>query len=258
MFELDHRRFWAYDFALINPLQVEERHWRALNPVALAPRALQSEQHLLPRLVTLRELPKDKVDALFLQAHDYSASNDFPFFSALFVCSGNTAALLGHLERVMMVTDRQQNRYWLRYHDSRVFMHLRWMLSLANLSELFGPIATWDWFDILTQSWCSEARPVVSLSHAVNSSLRPSASEWRALQRIEALNACLQAPVLRVGGLTSHEQMQLFKDLDALVERSVQSGGLPEKDAVVLSVLKALELTRWRGLLIQEGVDAKG
>lgn len=258
MFDLDHRRFWAYDFGLINPLQVEERYWKALNPVALAPRALQSEQHLLPKLVALRELPRDKADALFLQAQDYSASHDLPFFSALYVCNSSTAALQGHLERVMLVSDRQQNGYWLRYHDSRVFMHLRWMLSLANLTQLFGPIVNWDWFDVLTQSWRSEASPDGSLPHSVNTGLRPSAGEWSAMQRIEALNACLEAPALRVGMLTSHEHMQLFKDLDALVERAVQSGGLPEKDAIVLSVIKALELTRWRGLLIQKDVDAKG
>ncbi len=185
---LEHRAFLAQAYALINPLQVGAEHYADLDAVRLLPKGMERHAHMMPLVVELKLLSEDRRLALLERAEQWSRTNDMPLFSAL-LSGGDKTRVLPHLQRHMVVSRRDMGRAWLRYHDPRVFRHLRWLLSAEQMAALMGPLETWTWYDQLQAQWHTHARPP---AESVLSRLLLTQEQWADLEHLEALNQCLR------------------------------------------------------------------
>lgn len=180
---LTRRLFLTQDYAVINPLQVGAEDYDDLDVVRLLPAGLERHEHMMPLLVELRGLPEGSRIELLERVDHWSSEHDMPLFSALLACPAEMSRLVFHLRRRMVLRRPGGNSAWLRFHDPRVFQHLRWLLTPAQMASLMGPVTAWTWYDPLRACWqeqeCPQTDPRARLS------LSPS--QWQALEQFEAL-----------------------------------------------------------------------
>lgn len=185
---LDHRLFLAQDYALINPMQVSLGQRSDLETVRLLPKGLERHTRMMPLLLELKSLPQSRRLDLLERAEWWSGNYDMPLFSALMAGAVDMRKLQMHLVRNMLLRRSGAAGAWLRFHDPRVFRHLRWMLDDEQMARLMGPVAVWTWYDPLSGQWQAHERAVDASSRR----LILTQEQWLALDQLEALNRCLR------------------------------------------------------------------
>ncbi|MCD7100423.1 DUF4123 domain-containing protein [Stenotrophomonas sp. MMGLT7] len=215
MERLGHREFLVQDYAIVNSMQVLPNHYADLDTVCLLPRGWDRHRRMMPLLVELKKFPERRRLELLERADRWSLENDMPFFSALLVCSTNVSLLASHLRRQMVLSRPGAQRAWLRFHDPRVFRHLRWLLTPAQMTVLLGPVQCWTWFETLECRWHSQPSPETELQPS-SISLNPTSAQWAALDQFDALNLCLR-DIMDESDIPPTDEMAL-KLADALVE----------------------------------------
>lgn len=218
---LHHRFLLAHDFALINPLQVDSALWSDLPTVPLAHTAIDSGRHLLPRLLELRSLGDALCADLLERSAHHDRSSRHPYVSALIRSASNVQDLGSWLSRQLLITGPDRSPALLRYYDPRVFRHLRWLLSDAQLGFLLGSVEAWSWRDG-SGNWQSQYRG----RHSPLPSLRLHAGQWDSLQRLGLLNESLRqiariAPAIELGD-------DLARRTDALLASAYREHGLAD------------------------------
>lgn len=222
--ELDHRRFLAQDYAIINPLQVGKNEYADLEFCRLLPKGLERHQRMMPILLHLSGIPDNKRLDLLERADRWLRDRHMPMFSALFTSARAPDQVRSSLITRMVISDDNGKRVWLRFHDPRVFRHLSWLLRKEQLALLMGPAETWLGFDPLSREWHHWDRPlgVGPLSRR----LRFDAGQWRAVEQLEILNSCLRdlfeegedcsdlAARELLDGLLESQQQGLSEDFD--------------------------------------------
>lgn len=231
---LDHRQWLAQDFALVNPLQVEALHWEDLPNTPLVAGALQEQQHLFPRLVTLRSLPEPQRMDLLGRSERWQRDSDMPLFSALLQSRASPGRVASHLTKRMLLVSPEDGQVWLRYHDPRVFKHLEWLFTDAQMRAFFGPIEAWTWCDPLNGKWYRRSQP----ESAPSAGLQLSKEQWGSLRRMKLLNLSLRA--------ISRKSLQIVLDgevasrLDGYLREAIDQEGMSEPDDVRLYAEHAL------------------
>ncbi|MCE7032254.1 DUF4123 domain-containing protein [Lysobacter sp. GX 14042] len=180
---LTHRLFLAQDYAVINPLQVGAEGYVGLAVVRVLPAGLERHERMMPLLAELRGLPEGRRMELLERAERWSNEHDLPLFSALLACPAEASRLVFHLRRRMVLRKPDGSSAWLRFHDPRVFRHLRWLLTPAQMAGLMGPVTAWTWYDPLRAQWHGHGRPPPD-PHA---GLSLSPAQWRSLEQLGAL-----------------------------------------------------------------------
>lgn len=185
---MDHRLFLAQDYALINPMQVALDQRSDLETVVLLPKNLERHIRMMPLLLELKSLPESERLALLDRADRWSRDHDMPLFCAMLAGDTDMPGLERHLLRNMLLSRTGAVRAWLRFHDPRVFRHLRWLLDDEQMCRLMGPVAAWTWFDPLGGNWHVHQRPGASDTRR----LQLTREQWDSLEQFEALNRCLR------------------------------------------------------------------
>lgn len=222
---LDHRAFLEQDFALVNPLQVDASQYMDLDTVRLVPEGMERHAHMMPLLVELNTLAETKRLDLLMRASNWARNNDMPLFSAL-LRGGSKGRVVYNLKRCMLISYPGVGRRWLRYHDPRVFRHLRWLLGLEQMAFLMGQIDRWTWYDPVQMRWDTHNRPDI-VGRTPRFSL--STQQWVSLQLFDALNVCLRE--LAAEGLATDDSAAKAI-LEGLLQASRQ--GLTDDDDVRL------------------------
>lgn len=181
---MDHRQLAAHDFAIINPLQVDRSQWSDLPTIALNPPGLSAKPDTMPRLLPLARLDESRRVAVLIRADAWDRLHDAPFFSLLLKSNANAKRVATHLARQSLVTATDGAPTLLRWYDPRVFRHLRWLLSEAQLGRLSGPVSEWTWRDRAAQ-WRSHA---VHDESGALTRLNLTAAQWTVIGRIGVLN----------------------------------------------------------------------
>jgi hypothetical protein len=81
-----------------------------------------------------------------------------------------------------------KGRVWFRVHDPRVFRHLRWLLTPAQMAEVMGPVHAWTWHEPLGGTWRTHHRPDAHAPFGLL--LQPD--QWLGLEQLGVINACLR------------------------------------------------------------------
>lgn len=185
---LDHRRFLAQDYALINPLQVPLDQRRDLPTIRLSPQGLERHGRMMPLLLRLNALPETQRLELMERSDYLGLHYDMPLFAALLECKADIPILKAHLLSRMIVKRRTGPSAWLRFHDPRVYRHLRWLLSTDQMTGLMGPIEHWTWYEPLMAQWHTQRRPDGNGLR----NLFVADDLWMRLERLEDLNVALR------------------------------------------------------------------
>ncbi|MGH8055388.1 MAG: DUF4123 domain-containing protein [Stenotrophomonas sp.] len=228
--KIGHREFNAYEYALINPMQVDDSQWRDLPSEALNSPAFRVNPEVLPRLVALNEMSDSQREELLARCARWMRNNQAPLLSALMRSDCERVALSAHLVSQMTISFKQQ-KCWLRFHDPRVFARLSWLLNDVQLRRLFGPITAWAWFDVWADNWHICQRPT-RVENAMPGRLE--AEQWAALQRLPYLNRCLKQ--IKQDEQISGDYHSLAKRLDTALHEA-WSLGLKDRDDACLYAL---------------------
>lgn len=182
---LDHRLLLAHEYALINPLQVDEDTWNDLPVETLLPTAFQSQPALMPILLPMADMDADSRVALLARSREWEAEQSTPWFSALLASSASLSRIRHHLERNLQVRQRDGTHDLFRYFDPRVMRHLQWILTSDQRDCLLGPVTRWTW-RLALDDWHS----VVPVEPATQR-LRLSSEQQQTLLHLDELNTCL-------------------------------------------------------------------
>lgn len=187
MAAVHHRLLLAHDHAVINPLQVDAALWSDLPVMPLMPHKVEVRTELTPRLISLRGMSDTACITLLERAQRHEKYSRHPFFSALLVTDADTSDLTAHLSRRLGIRTPDGGSALLRYFDPRVFRHLDWLLTNAQMKLLMGRITRWSWRD--TAGDWQQYTPVETPSVLSNFRLTPG--QFDSLQRLGLLNKTL-------------------------------------------------------------------
>lgn len=233
--DMGHREFLSYAYALVNPMQLDAEQWRDLPAVPLHPRSFAAPVNSLPHVVALNALNEaERLDVLTRSGQWQNASGS-PLFSALLRSEQTQAALVEHFSERMVVATPQRQRFWLRFHDPRVFERLTWLLNSVQMRRLLGPVDAWTCFDAICGQWRTWRKPG-PVETPMLTPLDPA--QWAALYRLPLLNRCLKR--LRREGRVPRDYRALAERLDASLHEAFSLGLMDRDDAC----LYALEVER--------------
>ncbi|MBD8577917.1 DUF4123 domain-containing protein [Pseudomonas syringae] len=233
---LEHRLIIESPYALLNPLWVEKELWQDLPHMALKPTRLDADAGLLPVMLILDELSLTQRLALIKRVQRWQVSNDYPFFCALIESTKPAEQVARHFNRQLLLRRPGEQFSVLRFHDPRVFEHLRWILMPTQLATLMGAADAWYWQDTDGQ-WQCEIRPelktltMVLFQHQLDT-----------LGRLGVLNRILDH--LRLEALSTRFDMDVVRQLDAVLSRAYNHEGLREDADVQLYACQAVTLHR--------------
>lgn len=210
---LHHRLLHAHDFALINPLQVESALWKDLPATPLLPEKISVQPEVMPRLIALRGMSDAACVDLLERAGRHERYSRHPYFSALLVADGDAPAIAAHLSRRLVIAMPDAGHALLRYFDPRVFRHLGWLLTEAQMNLLLGPVNQWSW-RTAAGAWQQHSRIEAA---STLSGLRLTSGQWDSLQRVGLLNKSLRqiersAPGIAIDDRSARRVDTLLRD----------------------------------------------
>lgn len=218
--ELSHRLLDEHDFAVVDPLLVE-----ALPPdlpaIPMAPLSLVNEAHLMPMLVPLNEASEAAKTACLEGIEQAALAGRQPAVSTLLRTDADPERVRTHAAARIVLPTKTLGSLWLRWHDPRVFLQLRWMFRPELLRTLFGPVHACTLFH--AGGWhCAEVD--ASSQHAA---WRTSVDEDARLLDIGLINDTLVAlpPLARVD-----EVAQSSRAIHELLQRARHRHGLSHED----------------------------
>jgi hypothetical protein len=93
------------------------------------------------------EHPNEQLPALRERAEQDRASGIPPVICAILESDKASNRLQRHLAARLVVPKPTDGTAVLRFHDPRVFAHLRWILKPEQLGALMGPVARWTYLN---------------------------------------------------------------------------------------------------------------
>lgn len=142
---------------------------------------------------------------------------------ALLTTRHGLSRLKSHLAQRLILIMPSNRKHVFRYFDSRVFMHLLWILDRVRLATLFGPIQTWSF-------WFSGAYTKVSVPAISGAaSLFVERQQGEHIERIGLINQVLRN-ISRP--LDFETQQQLSPEISACIERAQAYGWREQADLI--------------------------
>lgn len=185
--DMGHRTFLAQTHAIIDPTQVAAAAFAHLPVQPLVPAELKGCLRQPPLLVSLETLSWEERLALLDRADAHLRERGRPLFCTLLACD-DPARLRGHLQHLMGLWRPGSGRVWFRVHDPRVFRHLRWLLTPAQMAVVMGPVSAWTWHEPLGSTWRTHHRPAERAPYGLL--LQPE--QWQGLDQMGVINGCLR------------------------------------------------------------------
>lgn len=142
MARLDPVTLRTYDIGLIAPGASQDAVWNSIHTTPLAPARYKAQAHLFPRLLSIAELSRSQRTELCEAADTRADSDDQPLISTLLCVP---ASIKHHLTRALVITRPSATDRLLRFYDSRVYQHLRWILGRDQHAWLLGETTAWAW-----------------------------------------------------------------------------------------------------------------
>lgn len=185
--DMGHRSFLAQTHAIIDPTQVAAACFADLPAEPLEPAELKGCLRQPPLLVALDTLSWERRLDVLDRAERHLRERGRPLFCTLLACN-DASGLRGHLRHLMGLWRPGKGRVWFRVHDPRVFRHLRWLLTPAQMAEVMGPVHAWTWHEPLGGTWRTHHRPDAHAPFGLL--LQPD--QWQGLEQMGVINACLR------------------------------------------------------------------
>lgn len=186
---LDHRRLESYEFAVINPLEVDATQWCDLRALPLVPRGLQAKQAQLPLLIELNALGDQVRLDLLARAAQWERQTGAPLLSLMMRSASSVDRVRSHLSAQLLVRDNARQRVLLRWYDPNVFTHMAWLMEPHQIASLSGPVTQWAW-QAPNGQWQQLERPDCDPDPIRR--FQPNAVQWETLGRIGVINRMMR------------------------------------------------------------------
>ena len=229
-----------HDFAMVDRQAFDSEPWHeALPMTVLIPKELPDDEEKMPGLLTLSELTDEQHERLFANLQAARERREVRLISCLLAVTGDPNRVALHMTRTLVMhtpTDRYLGRYFLRYFDPRVFVHLERIFPPTLLLHLYGPVVQWtipfqdDWITLLP----------------------PELPIWRKYWAMDAAQRQAVGRILRVNRVLTywarnHGQWKNLDDfraaaarVDRALERAANAYGMSSNDDLVAFALHAL------------------
>ncbi|EPL9572485.1 DUF4123 domain-containing protein [Providencia rettgeri] len=152
LYQPQHQALGEHQYAIFDKLSSSELidQYPTLDIVSAH---LQPQAHLYPALLGVHELPSEDWNR-FTTDITQNELLSTPPSCQLFIKSELPAkALCDELARALLITDKEQRNYVLRYYDPRVLFHLSWMLTPWQLQTVLKAHAAPTWTYWLEEQW---------------------------------------------------------------------------------------------------------
>jgi hypothetical protein len=213
----DHRSIQAHQYALINPMFVDEDVWADLPVRILVPSMYANQPHLFPVLVELGKLELSTRIGLLDRMQHWWKNHEMPLFCALLASEDDAKTVCRHLVNRMALRLPAGKDDVLRFHDQRVFQHLLWIFDHQQMTHLFGNISAWSWCGS-NGIWHECVNPEASPAKRLNASWQFSGQQWASLFRLGEVNQGLAILARKEPSMV--ENSDLAKKIDALLAES--------------------------------------
>lgn len=240
MFSMDHRTLLEQDFAVVDPLQTDASLWSHLPAKPLGDEQFDCDTTKLPHLLCLRNVDELVRIELLDVCEAFTAGEGAAFFCALIRTKESESSLARRLSSRMVLARKSNGlKYFFRYFDPRVFLHLPRILTDVQMSTLLAPATAWVWRDPTAQRW-QEHQIVASVSEArVTPPLSLDDKQIDSIARIELVNRVLRRLQPEQGEQAHAPSMTLAIDSHAL--RAIETERLVSVDDQAQFVLDAIK-----------------
>jgi hypothetical protein len=240
MFSLDHRTFLEQDFAVIDPLQVDASLWKHLPAMTLGETEFDCDTAKLPHLLCLRDADELARLELLDLSQAFTADEDTAFFCALIRTKESPSSLTRRLSQRMVLTRRSNGqKYFFRYFDPRVFLHLPRILTDEQMSTLLAPAAAWAWRDPLARQWREHCVAVQAAAMWPAPTLAANDKQLDGIARIDLVNQVLQRLQAETGEQAVAQSV--LPAIDAHALRAIEAERLTDANDQAQFVLDAIE-----------------
>ena len=177
-------------YVIVEPLNGKLELPAAVPPVydvaELVPAARPELAGTVPMLYCA-EHPHEQLPALREQAERDRAAGAPPVICAILECEKTSTRLQRHLVDRLILPKPTEGTGILRFHDPRVFAHLRWILKPEQQGALMGPVTRWSYLDG-TGGWVT-----MEGAKAPNDDFALTHGQYKQVERIELIERALQA-----------------------------------------------------------------
>lgn len=226
---LTHRLLDEHAFAVIDPLCVESLP-QELPTIPVALPSLVDEAHLLPVLVPLNELDSRAKTELLVGLEQAQQTAAAPVTCMLLQTDADPERMRQHAAARTVLPVKTLGNVWLRWHDPRVLVQLRWMLRAELLRTLYGPVQACTLYH--QGAWYCAAAPESGFA-----TWAATADEAVHLQNIGLVNATLGqlGPIERIADLEP-----LSRRIHTLLQRARLAHGLWHEDDLLVFALQGM------------------
>jgi len=194
-----------HNYAILDGTGLYKEPWyKTLPRVPLVPRELRSDEEKMPALLPL-EPNAPYLAQLARDLYETNKNDNRSLISCLLAVPEETdpETLQKHLTD-RLVLHSPQGRAFLRYYDSRVFLHFDRILRPAQIMCLYGPVA--HWMVRFQKDWLMLPAPDIADMKTVPLVWQVRAEQREGLDRVGTVNLALT--------LWQEEVDRPFADLD--------------------------------------------
>lgn len=210
-------------FGLVDALWVDDLPDGVVT-TTLAPAELAASAHLMPRLVDLRKLPKERAAALLeclFNAHKVGQPPPMP----ILVKTGVNADQFARQWNALQLAVPQPGRkVWLRLHDPRVFHQLLRIATPFQRSTLFSRRESFSYW--IGEQWVTVRPDGNHSSPQYTGILR---WDWPRIERIGIVNRALDAAGVHLAEALTRQGAVA----EQLIERALTRHGIVDRDDLV-------------------------
>ena len=226
----EHRLLQVHTYAIVDRQAAPDLP-PGLPLIALTGQGLEPQAHLLPWLLPLREASPAQLDALF-DSMVGQPVGQAPPIRYLMQAPGDPETVARRVSRRMVLAQRHEGRFLLRYADPRVWSQILWMLApeqLAYWVDYARRVTFW-----LQGQWHSVEPTQTAVPLRPNN---PPALSYPTFSRIARVGAINDVLAEQPAPSTPPAHQALSRRIDDLLDRALNAHRLAdEKDRAAFAL----------------------
>jgi hypothetical protein len=229
--------FARHDYALVDRQMLDPEPWREALPLqVLVPKALRGDEEKMPGLISLRKLNSEQIERLAANLQAAKERREPRFIACLLTVGDEPPYGIGiHMTRRLLM-HTPDGRYFLRYYDPRVFVHLSRIFPVTLFAALYGPLTHWS--IPFQDEWITLPYPETPLRREFWSL---DAEQRLGIGRILPINRALAYWAEDHGPWKNLDHYRAAAECaDRLVEQAIREHGIEGGDALIEFTLDGL------------------
>lgn len=227
----DHQMLSSHTFGLVNASMVEQLP-EGIVADPLVPSTMPASAHLMPRLISLRDIPAKLHGELLQYLYDAEKYDEQPAVSMLIQSDYDAKQFARHWNGLQLFDPQPSRKVWLRLHDPRVMHQLLRILGPVQRRHVFGRSVAFTYW--IGKEWVRVDRDCADES--VPSHPATPGWDWNRIEQTGIVNRALHGA--GVQGATALTQQGAVAE--QLIKRANERHGLTEQADLVEFAVRGL------------------